>query len=354
VGQSVTLSFSNPFDPGAADTASGFLYSYDCTNDGAFELGDSAAPSYACAYPTSGDFTARGRIQDKDGGFTDYTIQITVLPANQPPTADAGGPYSGAEGSSLLVTASGNDPEGGTLTYAWDLDNDGAFETAGQSATFSATSLDGPSSHTVAVQVTDDGGLMATDQATVDVLNVAPAATFTSTPDTVLMGQSATLAFSDQFDPSAADVAAGFLYSYDCTDDGAFELADSPLASYACMYPVAGAFTARGRIADKDGGFTDYTVQVTVQTPQEGTEGLIVQVQALVPGSLNYGQGNALIAKLEAAIQQLDQGNFAAAIHQLGAFINQVNALIATGELLSDEGQPLIDDANAIIAALGG
>jgi probable HAF family extracellular repeat protein len=99
---------------------------------------------------------------------------VTGFVTNQPPTTDAGGPYSVDEGASVTVTATGNDPEGGALVYAWDLDNDGTFETSGQSATFSAAGLNGPSSHTIAVQVTDDGGLTATDQATVYVLNVVP------------------------------------------------------------------------------------------------------------------------------------------------------------------------------------
>ncbi len=88
--------------------------------------------------------------------------------------------------------------------------------------------------------------------------------------------------------------------------------------------------------------------------PQEGSAGLIEQVQALIPGTLNDGQGNALIAKLEAAIQQLDRGNVATAIKQLHAFVNQVNDLINTSTLSPEEGQPLIDAANAIIATLGG
>jgi hypothetical protein len=221
---------------------------------------------------------------------------------------------------------------------------------------FSAASLDGPSIYTLAVQVTDNGGLTATDQATVNVLNVLPTATFTSTSNTIVVGQSVTLSFSNPFDPGAEDAATGFLYSYDCTNDGSFELADSPLSSYACTYPVAGVFTARGRIADKDGGFTDHTAAITVQTPQQGATGLIEQVRGLISqGVLSDGQGNALIAKLERAIKQLEKGKTNTTINELQAFINQVNDFmnLTPPILTSAEGQPLIDAANAIIAALG-
>jgi hypothetical protein len=43
-----------------------------------------------------------------------------------------------------------------------------------------------------------------------------------------------------------------------------------------------------------------------------------------------------------------------AAIQQLQAFIQQVQALIETGTLTPAQGQPLIDAAQAIITALGG
>jgi len=353
-GQSATLAFSNQFDPDAADMAAGFLYSYDCTNDGAFELAGASSASYACPYPAAGDFTARGRIEDKDGGFTDYTVGITVTPQQGSPTADAGGPYNVDEGASVTVTASGNDPEGGALTYAWDLDNDGIFETPGQSATFSAASLDGPSSYTIAVQVTDNGGLTATDQATVNVLNVAPTASFAVTPETLIAGQSAALTFSNPLDLGGADTITGLQYSYDCTNDGSFELSDTAVTSYACAYPASGAFTARGRIEDKDGGFTDYTVGITV-TPRQGIEGLIDQVHSLNAwGFLSYGHDRALIAKLDGAIKQLEKGKTKTAVNELHAFINQVEAMIAFDILAPWEGQALIDAANAILSALGG
>jgi hypothetical protein len=120
------------------------------------------------------------------------------------------------------------------------------------------------------------------------------------------------------------------------------------------VYAAAGIFTAEVAVADEAGNLGAAAVMVTALTPREGIEGLIEQVQTLIPGSLNDGQGNALIAKLEAAIRQLDKGNVATALNQLEAFVNQVNAMISSGVLSAAEGQPLIDAANAIIAALGG
>jgi hypothetical protein len=92
------------------------------------------------------------------------------LTTNKPPTVDAGGPYSVYEGGAVTVTATGSDPNGDTLTYAWDLDNDGSFETPGQSATFDASALTAPAVYTISAQATDPGGLTAVDDATVNVL----------------------------------------------------------------------------------------------------------------------------------------------------------------------------------------
>lgn len=55
------------------------------------------------------------------------------------------------EGASVVVTVLGSDPEGGALSFAWDLDNNENFETAGASVTFSAAALTGPISHTIKV-----------------------------------------------------------------------------------------------------------------------------------------------------------------------------------------------------------
>jgi uncharacterized protein len=101
---------------------------------------------------------------------SDHDPVLVGLTLNAAPSVEAGGPYSVVEGSSVLVSAVGSDPDDDPLTYAWDLDNDGTYETAGQSATFSAAGLEAPATRTIGVQVTDPSGLTATDTAVVNVV----------------------------------------------------------------------------------------------------------------------------------------------------------------------------------------
>ncbi|MDF2748377.1 MAG: Endonuclease/Exonuclease/phosphatase family protein, partial [Propionibacteriaceae bacterium] len=101
---------------------------------------------------------------------SDHDPALVGLFLGAVPTVDASGPYSVVEGSTVTVTATGSDPDNGTLTYAWDLDNNGTFETSGQSATFSAAGIEAPASRTIAVRVTDSDGFTATDSATVNVV----------------------------------------------------------------------------------------------------------------------------------------------------------------------------------------
>src|SRR5262249_61390892 len=100
------------------------------------------------------------------------------LPPAARPTVSANGPYDVNEGAAVAVGATGRDPEGGTVTYAWDLDNNGTFETPGQNVTFSAATLDGPGTRTIRVQATDPGGQTAADSADGEIHNVPQLATF--------------------------------------------------------------------------------------------------------------------------------------------------------------------------------
>jgi hypothetical protein len=101
-----------------------------------------------------------------------------------------------------------------------------------------------------------------------------------------------------------------------------------------------GTFTVPGRTT---------AVFVLELSPQERLGGLIEEVEDLVAaGSLNHGQGNALIAKLDQAIKNLDKGKPETALNVLNAFTNQVTDLVNSGVLTPEEGQELMEAADAI------
>jgi predicted extracellular nuclease len=101
---------------------------------------------------------------------SDHDPVVIGLDLDASPTVDAGGPYSVVEGGSVTVTATGTEPDGQPLTYAWDLDGNGSFETVGQSVSVSAGGRQAPSSFTIRVRATDPDGLFGTDTATVNVI----------------------------------------------------------------------------------------------------------------------------------------------------------------------------------------
>jgi hypothetical protein len=167
------------------------------------------------------------------------------------------------EGGSVTVAATGNDPDGDTLTYDWDLDNNGSFETPGQSVSFSAATIDGPDTRTIKVRAMDPGGHSAVSSATVMIENVPPTATFNA-PPSVNEGSAIDVSLTAPSDPSSADTAAGFQYAFDCGDGSGFS-AFAGTSSVSCPTSDDGSRTVKGRIRDKDGDATEYSAAVTVE-----------------------------------------------------------------------------------------
>jgi hypothetical protein len=129
------------------------------------------------------------------------------------------------------------------------------------------------------------------------------------------------------------------------------ELSDRSFA-LAHSYAAAGTYTVTVTVTDSDGGVGTDSFVVTL-TDGATIESLIAEVQRLIGGPLNPGQGNSLIAKLKAAQKALAAGDREAAIGTLGAFINDVNALGSAG-ILEDEARGLVGTAEAIIASITG
>ena len=80
----------------------------------------------------------RFRVSDHD------PIIVGLDADSDRPVVDGGGPYTVEEGGTTELTATGSDPTGDAVTYAWDLDGNGSFETAGATVTFAAGSRQAP------------------------------------------------------------------------------------------------------------------------------------------------------------------------------------------------------------------
>ncbi len=201
---------------------------------------------------------------------TDLDLRLDCGAQNEPPTASAGGPYSVDEGDSVTLTASGSDPEGSALSYTWDLDNDGAFDDAsGESATFSAAALDGPSSHTVKVQVTDPDGASDEDTATVSIANVAPVLSTITAPTNPVAVNTEITASANFTDAGTADTHTATIdWGDDSTSAGSVS---SGTASGSHTYTEAGVYALKLTVTDDDGGADSEIFQyVVVYDPEAG------------------------------------------------------------------------------------
>jgi VCBS repeat-containing protein len=139
---------------------------------GSVTLNADGSFAYTPAADYSGTDSFTYKANDGANDTSVATVSINVMPVNDAPTASAGGPYTVNAGGTVNVSATGVDDQAGPLAYAWDLDDDGTFETAGQTVPFSAAHISGPAVKTVSVRVTDGGGLSATASATVNVNKV--------------------------------------------------------------------------------------------------------------------------------------------------------------------------------------
>ena len=102
------------------------------------------------------------------GGGGIRRIEYTAA-ANQPPVAVAKAtPTSGAVGMTVSFDgSSSSDPNGDPLSYAWDLDADGAYDDS--TATKPSWTYDAAGTFRVSLQVADGNGGTATDAVTIGV-----------------------------------------------------------------------------------------------------------------------------------------------------------------------------------------
>ena len=213
-------------------------------------------------YALPGTYTVSVTVTDKDGGAGSGQLTVTVGTApNRPPSAAAGGPYSGAEGAAVSFDGSGSsDPDGDALTYAWNF-GDGSTGTGVRPSHAYADNR----SYTVTLTVTDSHGASSSPSSTTaTIANVAPSVN-PGPNQTATTGSPVTLSASFS-DPGANDTP--WAYSVDWGDGsaattGSTTSQSSPITA-THTYTAAGTSTVRITVTDKDGAAGVGTKSITV------------------------------------------------------------------------------------------
>ncbi|MAE64572.1 MAG: hypothetical protein CMJ18_09920, partial [Phycisphaeraceae bacterium] len=278
-------------------------------------------------YAAPGPHTITIRILDEDPAPIPMDVTHDIVVEANASDVSAGVLYDIHEGDPIVLGASF---KGTPDAIDWDLDPndlddfiDGTGETL--SLTWNelqALGIDDSGTFPIRVRTTYNVTSQVLEaEADIVVTNVAPVAVLTNSGD-VNEGGSATVTFTGvaTADPSAADLAAGLLYSFDFNNNGIFDPEDivdstTPTASVpAALLQQDGTVTVKGRIRDKDGGQTFDTATITVAdvpptinlggTPPSPNEGdtFTLTIAASDPGvldvissyTIDWGDGSGL------------------------------------------------------------
>lgn len=190
--------------------------------------------------------------------------------SNNPPVADADGPYTADEGSPISLDGTGSfDPDGDPLTYSWSVDLPLCSFDDATSPTTNLTCPDGPGFFTVTLTV-NDGQYTDSDTASVTVNNVAPTVSIDSVTPTLVAVDDFVAAAGSFTDPGTNDTHTAVWYWGDSTSTPG-NVSGLSVGPDSHSYSAAGIYTIQLRVTDNDGGFGDVSYMfVVVYEPSAG------------------------------------------------------------------------------------
>jgi len=233
------VSFSGSFtDAGTADTHT-FLWNF---GDGT----TATTLSTSHAYTAAGTYTVTLTVTDDDNGSGSDTATVTIN--NTAPIANAGPDQTANEGSVVSFNGTFTD-SGSGHTFLWNF-GDGTATSTLQNPTH--TYADN-GAYTATFTVTDPGGGVGSDTATVTVNNVAPTAN--AGPNRTGGEGSVVTFLGSQTDPGNDT----FTYLWDFGDG---TTATTQIASH--VYADNGTFTVTLTVTDDDNGTDQDTATATI------------------------------------------------------------------------------------------
>jgi len=111
---------------------------------------------------------------DSGAGGASYKVSIEI--SNQPPVADAGGPYIVQENDTKQLDGTGsNDPDGNIVSYTWSGECAPYLDDVNKSQPiFAAPEVSSDTNYSCTLEVTDNKGATDSDTTTIQVKDTAP------------------------------------------------------------------------------------------------------------------------------------------------------------------------------------
>lgn len=265
-GSSATITVTATDPAGANDPLS---YAFDCDDDGDYEVGPQQEATTACVFGDNGDFSVGVQVSDGDDGVAVASTTVTVN--NVSPSIDSFSiaPSPSIEGESVVASATFSDP-GTTDSHTCTVDyGDGpqpgvvdGLTCTGPAHVYVDDDPSGTASddYSVTIVVTDKDGGSDETSATHTVENAAPVIDNLTTDGPVPQGRPITVTV----DASDVGINDTLSFSFDCGNDGDFEIGPQASNSATCTFVPGVAFPVIAvRVTDDDLGVVEDTIQAS-------------------------------------------------------------------------------------------
>jgi YD repeat-containing protein len=247
------------FDASGSKDSDGSIakYEWDLDGNGTYETATSV-PTTTKTYGAAGEYPVGVKVTDDEGATSVASVTVTVH-GSLPQAKLSVSPSPTPTGTQVTFDASASSDADGPLTYEWDTDNNGTYETTTGSTPTLTKTYAKAGEYIVGLRVKDTDLTTDTATATAVVQNRAPSASLNATPNPVPTGTGVTFSAAGSEDPDGTIAK----YEWDLDGNGTYETTTTTPTTTK-TYTAAQTPTVGLRVTDDEGATATATKALTV------------------------------------------------------------------------------------------